>query len=80
MKTELGQICLPDCFEILPVNWVPDKMSAKKVSYFFNSDVGNFHYGPGHPMKPHRLSVIHHLIMNYGLHKKMEVYRPYKLV
>lgn len=55
-------------------------MSTKKVSYFANLDVGDFHYGPGHPMKPHRLSVIHHLIMNYGLHKKMEVYRPYKFV
>lgn len=53
-------------------------MSSKKVSYFFNPDVGNFHYGPGHPMKPHRLSVIHHLVMNYGLHKKMQIYRPYK--
>lgn len=53
-------------------------MGTKKVSYFFNPDVGNFHYGPGHPMKPHRLSVIHHLVMNYGLHKKMQIYRPYK--
>ncbi|CAB0030882.1 unnamed protein product [Trichogramma brassicae] len=50
----------------------------KKVSYFYNPDVGNFHYGPGHPMKPHRLSVIHSLVINYGLHKKMEIYRPYK--
>lgn len=51
---------------------------APKVSYFYNADVGNFHYGPGHPMKPHRLSVIHSLIMKYGLHKKMQIYRPYK--
>lgn len=50
----------------------------KKVSYFYNPDVGNFHYGPGHPMKPHRLSVIHSLVMNYGLHKKMQIYRPYR--
>lgn len=53
-------------------------MSNKKVSYFFNPEVGNFHYGPGHPMKPHRLSVIHSLVMNYGLHRKMQIYRPYK--
>ncbi|XP_037948872.1 histone deacetylase 3 [Teleopsis dalmanni] len=50
----------------------------RRVSYFYNSDVGNFHYGPGHPMKPHRLSVTHSLVMNYGLHKKMKIYRPYK--
>lgn len=30
---------------------------SRKVSYFYHPDVGNFHYGPGHPMKPHRLSV-----------------------
>lgn len=30
---------------------------TRKVSYFYHPDVGNFHYGPGHPMKPHRLSV-----------------------
>lgn len=39
---------------------------------------GNFHYGPGHPMKPQRLSVIHSLVMKYNLHKKMQIYRPYQ--
>lgn len=53
-------------------------MSNKKVFYFYNPDVGNFHYGPGHPMKPHRLSVIHSLVLNYGLYKKMQIYRPYR--
>lgn len=53
-------------------------MSTKRVSYFFNPDVGNFHYGTGHPMKPHRLTVIHSLVSAYGLHRKMQVYRPYK--
>lgn len=54
-------------------------MSSKKtVAYFYSPDVGNFHYGPGHPMKPHRLSVIHNLVLNYGLHKKMQIYRSYK--
>lgn len=53
-------------------------MSSKKVSYFYNADVGNFHYGPGHPMKPHRLAVIHSLVLNYGLNTKMKIYRPYR--
>uniref|UniRef100_A0A1B6LRK8 Histone deacetylase n=1 Tax=Graphocephala atropunctata TaxID=36148 RepID=A0A1B6LRK8_9HEMI len=53
-------------------------MSNKKVAYFYDPDVGNFHYGPGHPMKPHRLSVIHSLVLNYNLHQKMEIYRPYR--
>ena len=27
----------------------------KKVAYFYDSDVGNYAYNAGHPMKPHRL-------------------------
>ncbi|KAL0867581.1 hypothetical protein ABMA27_008349 [Loxostege sticticalis] len=53
-------------------------MSQQRVAYFYNADVGNFHYGPGHPMKPHRLSVTHSLVLNYGLHKKMQIYKPYR--
>ena len=53
------------------------KMSKAKVVYFYDHDVGNFHYGPGHPMKPHRLAVTHSLVLNYGLQKKMKVFRPY---
>jgi len=52
--------------------------SNPRVAYFYEPDVGNFHYGIGHPMKPHRLSLTHDLVIHYGLYKKMEVYRPYK--
>ena len=48
-------------------------MTKKRVAYFYDPEVGNFHYGPGHPMKPHRLSVTHSLVLNYGLHKHMQV-------
>ncbi|BFY99924.1 hypothetical protein BsWGS_02964 [Bradybaena similaris] len=48
------------------------------VAYFYDPDVGNFHYGPGHPMKPHRISLTHSLVLRYGLHKKMKLYRPYQ--
>ncbi|KAF6041339.1 HDAC3 [Bugula neritina] len=51
---------------------------ARKVAYFYDSDVGNFHYGPGHPMKPQRLALTHSLVFHYDLSKSMEVYRPYK--
>ncbi|KAK8166305.1 histone deacetylase RpdA [Phyllosticta citrichinensis] len=47
----------------------------KKVAYFYDSDVGNYAYVAGHPMKPHRIRVTHSLIMNYGLYKKLEIYR-----
>ncbi|XP_040563550.1 histone deacetylase 3 [Lepeophtheirus salmonis] len=49
----------------------------KRVVYFYDAEVGNFHYGPGHPMKPHRLAVTHSLVLRYGLHKRMSVFRPY---
>ena len=35
-----------------------------------------FHYGQGHPMKPHRVRMAHNLIVNYGLYKDMDVFRP----
>ncbi|RVD87121.1 uncharacterized protein DFL_005364 [Arthrobotrys flagrans] len=47
----------------------------KRVAYFYDSDVGNYAYVAGHPMKPHRIRMTHSLIMNYGLYKKMEIYR-----
>ncbi|KAF8321687.1 histone deacetylase [Clavulina sp. PMI_390] len=49
--------------------------SKKRVCYFFDSDIGGFHYGPGHPMKPTRIRMCHALVMNYGLYKKMEIFR-----
>ncbi|XP_065197418.1 histone deacetylase 3-like [Sycon ciliatum] len=51
--------------------------SKKRVSYFYDPDVGNFHYGVGHPMKPHRLALTNTLVFSYGLHEKMEICRPY---
>ncbi|KAJ2537535.1 histone deacetylase, partial [Coemansia sp. RSA 1933] len=49
--------------------------SKKNVAYFYDPDVGNFHYGPGHPMKPHRIRMTHNLVMSYELYKKMSIYR-----
>lgn len=37
-------------------------------------DVGNYYYGQGHPMKPHRIRMTHNLLLNYGLYRKMEVF------
>lgn len=53
-------------------------MSNTKVTYMWDPDVGNYHYGPGHPMKPQRLAVTHSLVLNYGLWQKMAVYKPYR--
>ena len=52
-------------------------LSHKKVTYFYDSDVGHY-YGRGHPMKPHRIRMAHNMIMNNGIYRKMEVIRPHK--
>ena len=46
-----------------------------KVAYFYDSDVGNYAYQAGHFMKPHRIRMAHALVMNYGIYRKMEIYR-----
>lgn len=51
-----------------------DTGSKKKVAYFYDSDVGNYAYVAGHPMKPHRIRMAHSLIMNYDLYTQMEIY------
>ena len=39
------------------------------------AEIGNYHYGQGHPMKPHRVRMTHNLVVNYGLYGKMEMFR-----
>ena len=55
---------------------VTSTAAKRRVSYFYQNDVGLYYYGPGHPMKPHRLRMTHQLILSYGLYRKMEVYKP----
>nr|APW77291.1 Hdac2 [Hydractinia echinata] len=54
--------------------------NKKKICYYYDGDVGNYYYGQGHPMKPHRIRMTHNLLLNYGLYRKMEIYRPHKAV
>ncbi|MCP9264369.1 Histone deacetylase [Dirofilaria immitis] len=49
--------------------------SKIRVAYYYDGDVGNYYYGQGHPMKPHRIRMAHNLILNYGLYRRME--RPH---
>jgi acetoin utilization deacetylase AcuC-like enzyme len=42
--------------------------------FIFIGDIGNYYYGQGHPMKPHRIRMTHNLLLNYGLYRKMEIY------
>jgi len=47
---------------------------VKSKSDVFAGDIGNYYYGQGHPMKPHRIRMTHNLLLNYGLYRKMEIY------
>jgi len=51
-------------------------VTKRRVSYFFDCEVGNYHYGQGHPMKPHRVRMTHSLVVGYDLYKKLEIFRP----
>ncbi|KAH1267879.1 Histone deacetylase 19 [Glycine max] len=48
----------------------------RKVSYFYDPEVGNYYYGQGHPMKPHRIRMTHALLAHYGLLQHMQVLKP----
>ncbi|KAG1346830.1 putative Histone deacetylase 2 [Cocos nucifera] len=50
--------------------------TKRRVCYFYEPEVGNYYYGQGHPMKPHRIRMAHALIANYGLINRMQVIRP----
>ncbi|ERM94967.1 histone deacetylase 19 [Amborella trichopoda] len=49
----------------------------RKVSYFYDPEVGNYYYGQGHPMKPHRIRMTHALLAHYGLLHQMQVLKPF---
>lgn len=49
---------------------------TRRVSYFYDPNIGNYHYAQGHPMKPLRVRMTHSLITNYGLYRHMNVHRP----
>ena len=49
----------------------------RKVTYFYEPTIGDYYYGQGHPMKPHRIRMAHSLIVHYGLHRRMLVSRPF---
>lgn len=48
----------------------------RKVFYFYDPEVGNYYYGQGHPMKPHRIRMTHALLAHYGLLQDMHVLKP----
>ena len=48
----------------------------KRIDYFYDALIGNFNYGEGHPMRPHRVRLTHNLVVRYGLFQHLNVFRP----
>ncbi|KAJ2701487.1 histone deacetylase (class I) Clr6 [Coemansia sp. IMI 203386] len=51
-------------------------IGSRRVTYFYDEDVGSYNYGYDHCMKPFRIRMAHSIITSYGLDKKMAVIRP----
>ncbi|GAA0138604.1 histone modifying enzyme [Lithospermum erythrorhizon] len=51
--------------------------TKRRVTYFYEPTIGDYYYGQGHPMKPHRIRMAHNLIVHYSLHRRMEINRPF---
>ncbi|TFY55262.1 hypothetical protein EVJ58_g8361 [Rhodofomes roseus] len=50
-------------------------MSKRRVTYYYDSDVGAYTYGYGHLMKPQRMRITHELVSAYGMLDKMHILR-----
>ena len=46
--------------------------NKQKVQYFYDSEIGNYQYNVGHPMKPFRIRMTDELINAYKLNEEME--------
>lgn len=45
------------------------------VSFHYNADVEQHHFGRSHPMKPWRLHLTKQLVLSYGLQYAMNLYQ-----
>jgi len=50
-----------------------------KVAYMYDDAIGDIDYGEGHMMAPLRVRVAHRLVQSYGLERRMNVCRPWRL-
>lgn len=50
--------------------------SPRMNDCFCAAEYAGMYYGADHPMKPPRIAMTHQLVLGYGLHEEMDVYRP----
>ncbi|MES1923232.1 hypothetical protein MHBO_004774 [Bonamia ostreae] len=55
------------------------EISKRRVGYYYDDTIGNYYYGPGHPMKPNRVRLANVLVEKYDLYDKMNVIKPFAL-
>jgi histone deacetylase 1/2 len=48
----------------------------KRIGYYYDEEIGNFCYGGGNPMRPHRARMVYSLLKAYGLTNNLIVHRP----
>jgi hypothetical protein len=63
--------------EHMLTNPPPGRGWAALQAYFYRPETANFYYGPGHPMKPQRLRLTHHLLLATGVLHKLKVMHPH---
>ena len=51
-------------------------VKGKTVAYLYDEELGNYSYGGGNPMRPHRVRLTHSLVETYGLGSRMIQHRP----
>ncbi len=46
------------------------------VAYFYDEEIGNYSFGGGNPMRPHRARMVYSLLNSYGVTPNLIVHRP----
>lgn len=62
--------------EKAPLYLANSSSNLNNVSYHYNPEVSQYHFGPHHPMKPFRLMLTDHLVISYKLYEQMDLYTP----
>ncbi|KAK8801395.1 hypothetical protein WA171_004538 [Blastocystis sp. BT1] len=65
--------------DILNGNRVADGTSdaqKRRIAYYYDPEIGNYNYGKHHCWKPHRVRIVHHLLVAYDICKEMEMFKP----
>jgi len=63
-----------------PPHLPPSPTPRRSTAYFYDEHIGNYTYGGGNPMRPHRVRLTHSLVTHYDLLPRLLIHRPRKRV